>query len=152
MATVVCVHDKAMQEPWCLAASDRRATSAALKRFYGKRWGIECYFRDAKDLRFGLGMDAIHTKSIQRRDRLFLLGALAIVLLTLLGAACERVGYDRLLKANTVKHRTHSLFRQGQMVYELMPRMKEDWLRQIMAAFAEEIRKHRALTELFSVV
>lgn len=33
-----------------------------------------------------------------------------------------------------------------------MPSIKEEWLREIMAAFAEEIRKHRARTELFTVV
>jgi hypothetical protein len=39
--------------------------------------------------------------------------ALATALLTLLGAAGEGLGFDRGLRANTVKRRTHSLFRQG---------------------------------------
>ncbi|NOR51633.1 MAG: IS4 family transposase [Gammaproteobacteria bacterium] len=150
--TVVCVQAKEMKESWCLAASDPNVKSAELTKYYGKRWGIETYFRDTKDIRFGLGMDAIHTKSTKRRDRLFLLSAMAIVLLTLLGAACESIGYDRYLKANTVKRRTHSLFRQGQMIYELIPRMKEEWLTKIMSAFAEKIQEHRALSEIFSVV
>jgi hypothetical protein len=152
VATVVCVQDKAMKDSWCLASSLKEASAAKLKRYYGKRWGIETYFRDTKDLRFGMGMDAIHTKCTKRRDRLFLISAFAVVLLTLLGAACERVGYDRYLKSNTVKHRTHSLFRQGQMVYDLMPCMREEWLTKIMAAFVEEIQKHRALSDVFSVV
>lgn len=145
-----------MKESWCLATSDPDATSAQLSsaqltRYYAKRWGIETYFRDTKDLRFGLGMDAIHTKSTERRDRLFLLSAMAIVLLTLLGAACEAVGYDRYLKANTVKRRPHSLFRQGQMVYDLLPRMDEEWLKKIMSAFVDKIQAHRALSDVFSV-
>lgn len=150
--TVVCVKAKDMKESWCLAASDPQATSAKLIAYYGKRWGIESYFRDTKDIRFGLGMDAIHTKSTQRRDRLFLLSALAIVLMTLLGAACEHVGYDRYLKANTVKRRTHSLFRQGQMVYDLIPRMQEEWLSKIMEAFTMKLKEHKALNNLFSAV
>lgn len=150
--TVVCVQAKEMKESWCLAASDPHVKSADLVKYYAKRWGIESYFRDTKDIRFGLGMDAIHTKSTERRDRLFLLSAMAIVLLTLLGAACEAVGYDRYLKANTVKRRTHSLFRQGQMIYDLIPRMKEEWLTKIMSAFSEKIQAHRALTEVFSAV
>jgi hypothetical protein len=150
--TVVCTQAKGMREPWCLVASDPEALPAELIKYYGKRWGIESYFRDTKDLRFGLGMDAIHTKSPERRDRLFLLSAMAIVLLTLLGAACEQVGYDRYLKANTVKRRTHSLFRQGQMVYDLIPRMKEEWLTKIMQAFGEAIQEHRTLPALFSSV
>ena len=43
-----------------------------------------------------------------RRDRLLLIRtptALAIAMLSLLGAAGERIGYDRWLKANTVKRR-----------------------------------------------
>jgi hypothetical protein len=70
-------------------------------------------FRDTKDWRFGMGMSATHTKSLNRRDRLWLLRALAQALLTLLGLASERPGYDRLLKVNTAKYCTHSLFRQG---------------------------------------
>lgn len=150
--TIVCLQEKAMKDCWCLAASDPEASAAQLKRYYAKRWSIETYFRDTKDMRFGMGMDAIHTKSPARRDRLFLVSAFAVVLLTLLGAACEQVGYDRYLKANTVKRRTHSLFRQGQMVYDLMPRMREQWLVPIMEAFVEKIQAHRALSQVFYVV
>jgi len=57
--------------------------------------------------------------------RLWLLNAFAIALLTLLGAAGEALGYDRYLKSNTTKRRTHSLFRQGYMLYELIPTMPE---------------------------
>jgi hypothetical protein len=77
---------------------------------YGKRWSIECGFRDTKDLRFGMGMASIHLSTPARRDRLWLLNAFAIMLLTLLGAAGEALGYDRYLKSNTTKRRTHSLF------------------------------------------
>ena len=92
---------------------------------YAKRWTIEPNFRDTKDLRFGMGMSALRIADPQRRDRLFLLNAFAIVLLTLLGAAGESLGMDRLLKANTSKRRTHSLFRQGCLLYDLMPNMPE---------------------------
>ena len=54
-----------------------------------------------------------------------LLNALAIALLTVLGAAGEALGYDRYLKSNTTQRRTHSLFRQGCMLYELIPTMPE---------------------------
>ena len=50
------------------------------------------------DLRFGIGMDSMP----ERRDRLWLINAFAVVLLTLLGAAGEALGYDRMLKTNTV--------------------------------------------------
>jgi hypothetical protein len=60
-----------------------------------------------------------------------------MALLTLLGSVGESLGMDRLLKANTSKTRTHSLFRQGCMLYELIPNMPELRLIQLMTAFAK---------------
>ena len=79
----------------------------------GRRFTVEETFRDQKDLRFGLGLRATHIPDADRRDRLLLLAAVAQALLTLLGAASEQIGYDRMLRVNTAKKRTHSLFRQG---------------------------------------
>ena len=59
--------------------------------------GYEPSFRDSKDLRFGMGMGALRIDDPQRRDRLLLLNAFAIMLLTLLGAAGESLGMDRQL-------------------------------------------------------
>src|ERR1039458_7069481 len=72
-----------------------------------------------------MGLGAIHVSTAGRRDRLLLLNAFAVALLTLLGAAGEALGYDRLLKSNTTKRRTHSLFRQGCMLYDLIPTMPD---------------------------
>src|SRR5579863_2193549 len=109
-------------------------------------------FRDTKDLRFGMGMGSIHVSTPARRDRLWLLNAFAIALLTLLGAAGEALGYDRLLKSNTAKRRTHSLFRQGCMLYELIPTMPEHRLIPLIARFAEVTAACAAFSALFSVV
>jgi hypothetical protein len=43
---------------------------------------------------------------------------------------------DSLLKSNTSKTRTHSLFRQGCMLYELIPNMPEHRLMPLMEKFA----------------
>ena len=102
VGSVLCVQDKAMKQAWCLATSSTDETAKALMKLYGKRWGIECGFRDTKDLRFGMGMGSIHVSTPARRDRLWLLNAFAIMLLTLLGAAGEALGYDRYLKSNEV--------------------------------------------------
>jgi Transposase DDE domain len=115
VGAVVCVHAKDMQEPWCLASSNRDATAPQITKLYAKRWGVEPAFRDTKDLRFGLGLSAVRIADPQRRDRLLLLNAFALVLLTLLGAAGESLGMDRHLKVNTARTRSHSLFRQGCM-------------------------------------
>lgn len=124
VGTVLCVRDKAMKHAWCLATNLTDARASTLKSLYGRRWGIECGFRDTKDLRFGMGMGSIHVSTPARRDRLWLLNALAIALLTLLGAAGEDLGYDRYLKSNTTKRRTHSLFRQGCMLYGFCQRSR----------------------------
>lgn len=150
--TIVCVHAKAMKEPWCLVASDPTVPARLVIDYYAKRWGIEPSFRDTKDLRFGMGMSDTHIRAPERRDRLFLLNALAIFLMTLLGAAGERLGLDRLLKANTVKYRTHSLFRQGCMYYELMPMMPIARLRSLIEKFAQLLLQQPTSTEIFSVV
>src|SRR5271169_2016718 len=117
VGAVVCVHAKDMKEAWCLATSHAEASARQIINSYAKRWTIEPGFRDTKDLRFGMGMGVLRISDPQRRDRLLLLNAFAIVLLTLLGAAGESLGMDRHLKSNTAKHRTHSLFRQGCMSY-----------------------------------
>jgi hypothetical protein len=72
-----------------------------------------------------MGLGATRIGEPARRDRLLLINAFAIALLTMLGAAGESLGMDRLLKSNTAKTRTHSLFRQGCMLYELIPTMPE---------------------------
>jgi len=115
-------------------------------------WDIEPGFRDTKDLRFGMGLSALRIADPQRRDRLLLLNAFAIVLLTLLGAAGESLGMDRHLKSNTAKHRTHSLFRQGCMLYELIPNMPEVRLRPLIARFREYLSQHGAFNQTFGLV
>lgn len=150
--TVVCVQDRGMAEPWCLAASDPQATARQLIGLYAKRWTIEPAFRDTKDLRFGMGMSRIRVTDPQRRDRLWLMNALAVVLLTLLGAAGETLGFDRHLKANTVKRRTHSLFTQGCLHYDLLPNMPEQRLRPLMERFGELLCEHRTFTDIFCFI
>jgi hypothetical protein len=58
-----------------------------------------------------MGMGSVHVSTPERRDRLWLINGLAVVLLTLLGAASEAVGYD------------------------LIPTMPERWLHPLMLAF-----------------
>ena len=117
-----------------------------------KRWGIEAGFRDIKDMRFGMGLSSMHVSRPDRRDRLLLISALAIAVLSLLGAAGERIGYDRWLKANTVKRRTHSLFRQGLMLYHHLPNWPEDRIRPLMETFGSMLMEQRVYREVFGVI
>lgn len=149
---VVVVHAKGMKEPWCMVTSRKDFTASQVTKRYSRRFSIEETFRDTKDLRFGLGLKATHIGKPERRDRMLLLVAMAHALLTLLGAASEATGMDAYLKANTVKRRTHSLFRQGSYWYQAIPNMREDWLRTLMEAFDRIVRQHAVFREAFGVL
>jgi len=149
---VVVVHAPGMKEAWCLATTLAMEKPSVIVKLYGKRFTIEETFRDKKDLHFGMGLSATHIRDPQRRDRLLLLAAIAHALLTLLGAASEEAGLDRYLKANTVKHRTHSLYRQGLYWYDCIPTMREDWLVPLMTAFDRIVREHAVFREIFGVI
>ena len=152
VGTVVCVHAKAMNESWCVVASEDKIGSRTLIRYHGKRWRIETSFRDITDMRFGMRMSAMRIKQTQRRDLMLLLSALSIALLTLLGAAGESLGYDRWLKANTVKYRTHSLIRQGMMLHEHLPDWPEHRLRPLIEKFVQVLTEQRMYRKIFGVI
>ena len=149
VGAVVCLRDKAMKQAWCLATSYENKTASELASHYGKRWGIEAGLRDTKDPRFGMGMAAIHVSTPERRDRLWLINALAIALLTLLGAASELLGYDRTLRTSTTKRRTHSLFRQGAVLYDLIPNMPQPKLRPLMEKYTELMERQPVFRAMF---
>ncbi len=114
-----------------------------------RQWHIEPGFRDTKDLRFGMGMSVLRIGDPQRRDRLLLLNALAILLLTLLGAAGESLGMDRSLRTSTVKRRVHSLFRQGSLLYDLIPNMPEQRLTPLVEKYEEFLNQNNVFTQTF---
>ena len=98
-----------------------------------------------------MALSPTHISVPARRDRLLMLGAIAQALLTLLGAAGERAGLDRMLKANTVKRRTRSLFKQGCSWYGAIPAMPSDRLKLLMDAYDEVVAEHSVFTALFGV-
>lgn len=149
VGSVLCVQEAGMKQPWHIATSRTTATARALMKLYAKRWGIEAGLRDTKSLRFGMGMGAIRVSSPERRDRLWLLGALATVLLTLLGAAGEAIGHDRFLKTNTAKRRQHSLFTQGCMLFDLIPNMPEHRLAPLIQSFENVLAKQAVFKGAF---
>jgi hypothetical protein len=152
VGAVVCVKAREMKEAWHLAASDSALSAAEIVALYGKRWTIEPSFRDTKDLRFGMGMSELRIDDPQRRDRLLLLNAFAILLLTLLGAAGESLGMDRQLRTSTAKRRVHSLFRQGCLLYELIPNMPEQRLRPLIDKYAQLLSQNKLFTNSFGLV
>lgn len=112
---VVCVKRAGMKDSWCLVTSlADDHTAEDVIRLYGRRFDIEHTFRDQKDWRFGLALDHMTLGTPGRRDRMLLVLALATMFTVLVGAAGEKLGLDRTLRANTeTRKRTHSLLRQG---------------------------------------
>lgn len=152
IGAVVCVQKPRMKQAWCLATSRRDDTGPAVVKLYSRRFTIEETFRDQKDLRFGFGLSATHIRDCGRRDRLLFLTCLAHALLTLLGAASEAIGYDRHLKANTVKTRTHSLLRQGALWFTIIPNYPTEKLAPLLAEFESQVRQHEVLRRLLGVL
>jgi hypothetical protein len=56
-----------------------------------------------------------------------------------------------LLKSITSKTRSHSLFRQGCMLYELIPNMPEHRFAPLMTAFVQAVSKATAFSGLSAV-
>jgi hypothetical protein len=150
--TVVCVKAKGMKQAWCIAASNPSAASSVLIGWYAKRWGIEPQFRDTKNIHFGMGLSETSINGPERRDRLLLISALSVMILTLFGAVGEKLGMDRYLKVNTVKHRTMSLFRQGCHYYNQIVRMTTSELKTFFDCFFELLGDHKQLEKILWVI
>jgi hypothetical protein len=145
----VAVKDKAMKAAWFLVSNTDQKPSEIIKS-YSKRWKIEPFFRDLKDGRFGMGLEQTHIKSCERRDRLMLVLALSYLLLVVLGQAGEQIGFDKKLKVNTVKTRTHSLFRQGQFYYRFFFRFTQEEQENLMKNFENSLRQQGFWTDFFA--
>jgi hypothetical protein len=143
---VVCVQQPPMQEPWRLASSRSDLTGTAITHRYGKRFTVEETFRDVKNPHLGLGLKQTVMERNDRRDALFLLAVLAHTLLTLLGKAGEELAMDRWLGAT--RPRQYSRFRQGQMLFDLIPTMERQRLRTLLQRFGQLLREHALLSQI----
>lgn len=152
VGTFVCVHARAMKEPWLLAASSQTAHASEIIKLYGRRFTIEETFRDIKDPRFGRGLGELRIASCQRRDRILLVAAIAIVLLTLLGKASEDCGLDKRLRVNTSTKRSHSLFFQGTYYFTALPNMKPDRAAMLLDAFDTVLRENAFLARVLGLM
>jgi len=150
VGAVVCVHDRKMKAGWFLATSLSDEKASEIVKRYGRRFTIEETFRDLKDPRYGLGLHGCRVRRPDRRDRLILLFAITHAMLTLLGEASEKIGYDRRLKANTSKKRTHSLFSQGTYYFGALPRMSDRRLWPLLQAFVGVLHEHQVFRKLTS--
>jgi hypothetical protein len=148
LAALVAVWDRDMKDPWYLATS-LAVTPEQVVKYYGRRFTCEEHYRDEKDDRFGAGSKETRVGSIERRDMLTLIHAIATIILTIVGAAGERIGYDRRLRANTAKYRTHSLYRQGK---EYLDGVERRFLEVFRATIKIILTEHAQLDEMYGVI
>jgi hypothetical protein len=143
VGSVVTVKAAKMKEAWHLATSLASQKERVVK-LYGRRFCCEEHYRDTKDDRFGMGLKETHVTTVERRDRFLLFHAIATVLLTLLGAAGEKLSLDRLLRVNTITRRTHSLYYQGKqyLLGAVHAKFKE-----LQACFEALLTEHKTVTE-----
>jgi hypothetical protein len=76
---------------------------------------------------------------------------MATMLLIVLGAAGESLGMDRMLKANTVKTRTYSLFRQGGAYYAAIPQMPRERLDPLVQRFGDYVLREPVYVQAFNL-
>jgi hypothetical protein len=81
---------KKRDEPWFLM-TDLGGNAVELTKLYARRMAVEELFRDGKDNRYGLGLGQTQVKKAARLDRLILVLALALILLTGLGRVARQV-------------------------------------------------------------
>jgi hypothetical protein len=145
--SLVAVHAKEMKEPWYLASTLVQPES--IVKLYGRRFTCEEQFRDEKDDRFGQGTKEIKVGTLHRRDMLTLVHTIATFFLTIIGEAGERLGYHKKLQANTVKQRTHSLYRQGR---EYCRGVMKDYVTVFRRMIETVLEEHHKCKEIYGVI
>ena len=95
------------REPWLLATSLPVNSKLAKQvvKVYANRMQIEEAFRDTKSINYGLGYELSGTKCSKRLQILLMIGALAALVLWVLGLIAIASGRHRQYQANTVKNR-----------------------------------------------
>jgi len=153
MAKIVICRNPKMKTCWCLASSIDKLSLKNIKFYYSKRWSTESSCRDETDILFGWGLSKTHLSQTNRRDRLFLLSALAMTMVTLLGQVSEMLGLDKHLRANTVtKGRTHSLFSQGCYLFNALCHQSKEIQLKVWHKFQALLAKHTAFKGIFSII
>jgi len=109
----VITQKKNCKERWILATNLYDMKAEKIIKIYYKRMTIEETFKDEKNLLYGFALEKMKLSSAERYDKMLLIICYAYLFLTLLGVLMEKEKMHRKIMANTVKHRTFSLFQVG---------------------------------------
>ena len=120
IVTAVATWQRGQKEAWYLI-SNLDEGARAIIHHYGRRFRIEEMFRDSKEMRFGLKIEALRVRTPERVDRVMLLLALAYLLWLASGEDAVRSGRYRDVQTNSTARRTLSIFRLGQFYLKRHP-------------------------------
>lgn len=114
-------HEKRESEPLLVATSlsDKYLNSNQIINIYQKRMQIEESFRDLKNERTGFSLRQNRSMSLGRLSVALLIGAIAMLVLWILGIAAKKRNLHYHYQANTIRHQNVlSLFTIGWQVLE----------------------------------
>lgn len=128
---------KRHKEPWLLASSlsTRVYRPERLVALYSRRMQIELTFRDDKGCRFGWQLDYSGSRTVERRQVLLLIAALATLVAWLAGLAAERDSRAQAVHGGSSRaRRTHStVFTGRQALRRAPPWLTDEALESILA-------------------
>ncbi len=110
---LVAIHDNMQVDSWFLATNLYREEAREIVRYYGRRFEIEEFFKDLKDLRRGFQFKGRVTTNADRFSRLFAIAAVGYLLMTAAGNIGERLGLHKAFQVNTRERRELAVWRIG---------------------------------------
>lgn len=115
---------RAAREPWLLVSSRdlSHLAAATLIGLYAQRMRIEQSFRDTKNVRTGLGLEAARSRSGPRFEILLLLAHLATFVLRLVGESAKAQQLELQFMASRRKTRREiSVLTLGRRILDIAP-------------------------------
>lgn len=115
---------RSAREPWLLASSVglQHMNAASIVALYAQRMRIEQSFRDTKNLRLGMGLDAARSRSAERLQMLLLIAHLALFVQRLIGECARKTQLELPLTANRRTRRAEiSVLTLGRRILDVAP-------------------------------
>ncbi len=100
-------HSRGAKEPWLIASSfsPKEMSAKNIMKLYKTRMQIEEVFRDLKNMQNGLGLRHCRSFEVERLNTALLIGALAMLMLWIVGTATKQKNLHHSYQSNSVKSR-----------------------------------------------
>jgi hypothetical protein len=98
-------HSRSGREAWLIATSLQGYSSKTIINYYALRMQIEESFRDVKNARYGLSLEFVGSRTVQRLTVLMILAHLVYTILFILGRTIETKNLHYQFQSNSTKNR-----------------------------------------------